>query len=479
MVESNYNLPILLVEDEPEALAMLESLLRRHGFPNLVPLDSGHKAIAFLEQNDVALIVLDLQLPGFEGLDLLKLLAAKNPLIPIIIVTGENQLEIAIECMKNGAVDYLTKPISIKRLSSGIKRALEMRGINEEIQSMRSDLAAPQSPVKPEGFSSIITRNREMLALLRYVEIIANSFQPILITGETGVGKELVARAVHNLSGRNGAYVCVNVAGLDDQMFSDTMFGHLKGAYTGAMQNRDGLVKKAASGTLFLDEIGDLNELSQIKLLRLLQENEYFQLGSDIPQQNRARLVVATNQNLKGLMMSGKFRKDLYYRLCSHQVTIPSLRKRVDDIPVLFEHFVKEAASAMGKGNMGYRQELVDLLSLYDFPGNVRELQAMVLDVVARSSGSRLPIAPFKELISREKSEGHLEMVLQDGGDGAPFNGVSFAKFPTLKHAETVLITRALKIANGNQGIAAQLLGITRQALNNRLRRSSSAGYTE
>jgi DNA-binding NtrC family response regulator len=311
-----------------------------------------------------------------------------------------------------------------------------------------------------------------MHELIRYVGIIAPSFQPILITGETGVGKELFAQAIHSLSKRTGMFISVNVAGLDDTLFTDTLFGHRKGSYTGAISDRDGLIRKAAQGTLFLDEIGDLNELSQIKLLRLLQENEYYPIGSDLPVQNNARLLVATNQNLKQRMIEGKFRKDLYYRLCSHQVNIPPLRSRIDDIPLLLNHYLQEYGNAQGKKNLRYRNELVNLLTTYDFPGNVRELQAMILDVVTRSSDGKIHLAAFKDLISRERgalssSPGHPAEV--------DFIPVTFQNFPTLKEAESELIRRALEICNNNQGAAAQMLGITRQALNNRLRRSKKA----
>jgi transcriptional regulator with GAF, ATPase, and Fis domain len=311
-----------------------------------------------------------------------------------------------------------------------------------------------------------------MLALLRYVEVVAKSRQPVLVSGETGVGKELVAKAVHTLSGLKGGFVSINIAGLDDQMFSDTLFGHRRGAFTGALNDREGLIMKANNGTLFLDEIGELNELSQIKLLRLLQENEYYQLGSDNPLQSNARLVVATNRNLRQSMNEGRFRKDLYYRLCTHQVAVPPLRKRPDDIPLLLEHFIRQAATAMGKGKLSYRKELVDFLMTYEFPGNIRELQSIIHDFVSRTTTSRLSTSLLKTIIARDQ-----EPAWNVNGEGNSLTGpesaaIIFPTFPTLKYAESVLIDRALELAKNNQGTAAGLLGITRQALNNRLRRA-------
>ena len=196
-------------------------------------------------------------------------------------------------------------------------------------------------------FAGIVTRNRRMQALFQYVEAVAHSPEPLLVTGESGVGKELVARAVHDLAGEDEPWVAVNVAGLDDNHFADTLFGHARGAFTGAEQARGGMIDKAGSGTLFLDEIGDLSAASQVKLLRLLQEGEYYPLGSDRPQKLRARIVVATNVDLAASQAAGQFRKDLYYRLCAHHVHIPSLRERREDLPLLLDHFLEQAAQAM------------------------------------------------------------------------------------------------------------------------------------
>ncbi len=467
------NLPVLIVDDDQQALLMLKSVLERSGIMNVMTFDDSRKALVYLENNDAAVIVLDLMMPDYPGLSVLDLLAKQKPYIPVIIVTAENQIETAIECMKSGAVDYLTKPITISRLVSGIKRALELRSLNDNLSLLQSSQEPEVIFSPPPQVESIVTNNREMLSLLRYAKVISLSTQPILIFGETGVGKELFAQAVHSMSQRNGLFVSVNVAGLDDMLFSDTLFGHLKGAYTGAMTHRDGLVKKASGGTLFLDEIGDLNEISQIKLLRLLQENEYYPLGSDRPVQSQARLVVATNQDLKRLMNEGRFRKDLYYRLCTHQIAVLPLRNRPDDIPLLLDHFISEAVHLTGKPRPSYRKELVSLLSTYEFPGNVRELQAMVVDVITRSP-AKLLVNHFKEIIDRERDSAQGTFNNTPDISGADFNAVTFQRFPTLKEAESELISKAMEIAKGNQGNAAQLLGITRQALNNRLRRNKA-----
>jgi DNA-binding NtrC family response regulator len=312
-----------------------------------------------------------------------------------------------------------------------------------------------------------------MKAMFQYLESVAAcSDQPVLVTGETGVGKELVARAVHTLSGRTGKFVPVNVAGLDDQVFSDTLFGHRKGAFTGADQAREGLIAQAAEGTLFLDEVGDLNPASQIKLLRLLQEQEYYPLGSDVAKRSRARIVAASNCDLVSCIEAGSFRRDLYYRLCTHSCPIPALRDRIEDIPLLMEHFVLQAATAQGKQTPHYSAALLALLKSYRFPGNIRELQAMVYDAVARHQDGTLSIELFREKNGLEPivdSTCMAEAVQEDESDSITLR---FSGFPTLKDVENELIQRALQHANGKQGAAAALLGLTRQALNNRLIRA-------
>ena len=309
-----------------------------------------------------------------------------------------------------------------------------------------------------------------MRSVFQYVEAISISPQPVLITGETGVGKEMIAKAVHNLSNRKGEFVPVNVAGLDENVFTDTLFGHKKGAFTGADSARIGLVEQASGGTLFLDEIGDLSSDLQVKLLRLLQEGEYFPLGSDVTKRSDARVVVATNQELQMLQESGKFRKDLYYRLCAHNVHIPPLRERREDLPLLVEHFLEKSSVALGKKKPTPPNELLILLSSYHFPGNIRELEAMIWDAVSYHKLGKLSLDAFKTHITNTQPsiEADFKLPLQNE------NGIiSFSEqLPTLKQAEHLLISEALKRSDGNQAIAALNLGITRQALNRRLKRS-------
>ena len=460
--------PILLVDDNESFLQFQKKLLSRRGFSNVVTVCDSRFVEQFLENRDVAVVVLDLMMPELTGQHLLKLLVAKHPTVPVIILTAKKQLETAIDCMREGACDYLLKPLDYEKFLSSIKRALELRTLNEKVYSLKHS-PLPQHVVRKDDYSYIVTRNQAMLELLRYVEVIAPSRQPVLVLGETGVGKELFARALHQASRRTGPLVAVNVAGLDDTMFSDTLFGHRKGTYTGAETDREGLVSKAAQGTLFLDEIGELTEPAQVRLLRLIQEQEYYRLGSDSPCRSEARVVIATNRDLKTAMLQGTFRKDLYYRLFAHQVCIPPLRSRLDDLALLLDCFISYAAQSLDRSAPSYPKELITLLSSYPFPGNLRELQAMVFEAVARSSSQKLGLEHFKILIKREREGSLAGLDAGQPGPCAPPGGVSFARFPTLKEAERLLIDKALELAESNQGVAASLLGISRQALNRRL----------
>jgi DNA-binding NtrC family response regulator len=307
-----------------------------------------------------------------------------------------------------------------------------------------------------------------MHAIFRYCESIAKSLWPVLVTGETGVGKELIARAIHTLSGRAGAFVAVNAAGLDDAVFSDTLFGHVRGAYTGAEDSRKGLIEQAAAGTLFLDEIGDLAHSSQVKLLRVIQEHEFYPLGSDVAKKTDARLVFATNTDLDTLQASGHFRKDLYQRLKTHHVSILPLRKRPDDIPLLLNHFLEKAAAALHKKKPSPPKELYALLATYSFPGNVRELESMVADAVANHESHMLSMAVFESRIAQDSSA-HAGSPGRGTGE-SPYAALD--RLPTLSQSNKLLIEEAMRRAEGNQTLASRLLGLSRPALNRRINES-------
>jgi DNA-binding NtrC family response regulator len=268
------------------------------------------------------------------------------------------------------------------------------------------------------------------------------------------------------LSGCKGKLVTVNVAGLDDTVFADTLFGHVRGAYTGADQARRGMVEEAAGGTLFLDEIGDLSIPSQVKLLRLLQEGEYFPLGSDVPKRLKARVVVATHHDLAAKESAGAFRRDLYYRLRTHPVQVPPLRERKGDLPLLLDHFLAQAAAELGKKKPTAPRELPQLLAVYNFPGNVRELKALAYDAVSQHRDRLLSMESFAKVLLRSKEAGGASAAV--ASHGTPF--ASFEELPTFSDAAALLVQEAMERAKGNQTLAARLLGISQPALNKRLK---------
>lgn len=456
---------VLLIDDEPHILVSAKLTLESAGIePALIESDSRH-VMERLESEEVRAVVLDLHMPHLGGIELLRRIVAEHPQLPVIVATADDDVQAVVECMKLGAFDYLVKPVDANRLVATVRKALEMGDLSSELSSLKERLLSDELH-HPEAFADLITDNKGMRALFHYVEVVAKTRQPIMISGETGVGKEMVARAIHALSGCSGEYVSVNVAGLDDNMFSDTLFGHKKGAFTGADQAREGLLAKAAGGTLLLDEIGDLNLTSQVKLLRVLQEQEYYPVGSDLVKKTTARMVLATNRDLQDLVAAGDFRNDLYYRLYAHRVHIPPLRERLDDIPLLLDHFLGRAAAQLGKKKPTPPPELARLLSLYPYPGNVRELEAMVFNAVARHTAGVLSMQSFEACI------GQLRPAPPPAAQAAdPELNLTrlFGHFPTIAEVEQHLIEQALQLAQGNQGQAARLLGIGRQTLNKRL----------
>jgi DNA-binding NtrC family response regulator len=471
MNEQRYPInPILMIDDEINLLNSFDLTLADAGMDNTILCSDSRKAMNILRETAVSLILLDLSMPHIRGEELLEQITPEFPEVPVIVVTGDTEIETAVHCMKLGAFDYIVKPVEMNRLISQIKRALEINELKKQNTLLKDRLFADNLE-NPEAFEEIITQNPKMKLMFQYMEAIAGTTEPILVTGETGVGKELIARALHKLSKRTGRFVTTNIAGLDDQMFSDTLFGHKKGAFTNANQDRKGQIEMAAGGTIFLDEIGDLSQQSQVKLLRLLQEREYYPLGSDNPRFTDSLIILATNKDLHKMVDEGTFRKDLFFRLNVHHITPIPLRDRLDDLPLLVDNFIEKAAKDFSKKTPTVPNELITLLSTYSFPGNIRELQAMVYDAVGTHKSKIMSLAVFKKHIGVSDNP-----VKVNHNNNSNNSLVEFGpQLPTLKGIQNALVKEAMKRTNNNQSIAAQILGVTRQALNRRISLLKSA----
>ncbi len=459
------NCHILLVDDEESELDAYSLLLTSMGIRNVVTQSDSRKVSATLAAMQSPVLFLDLNMPHMTGQDVLRELKISHPQVPVIIITANSEIETAVECLRLGAHDYLVKPIDLKMFSSALRNALEISLLRKEVMSLKGISFAIDTR-RHQAFDRIITHSPGMLSIFQYIESIATSGMPVLILGETGSGKELIAEAIHEISGLAGKYVAIDVSGLDDTLFSDTLFGHAKGAYTGADTARPGLIEKAAGGTIFLDEIGDLSEMSQVKLLRLLQENIYYPLGSDQPKHCQARIVTAANKDLTMLAgRDGEFRMDLYYRLSTHLIRLPPLRERREDIPSLVAFLATEAATAMHKPTPVISDRAMNLLLNHPFWGNIRELKTYIVDAVARCDSGKIE----EDLIS-SRLVSQISVAPETVSPPSSLASL-FGRFPSLDELMEYAIEEALATADNNQSQAARLLGISRQALNKRLRK--------
>lgn len=460
------DIPVLIVDDEEEMLGSEALALQINGIEPVLTCSDPREAMGIIARHPGCVAVLDVTMPHMDGLELLKRIGEAYPEVTVVMMTGLNDVDTAVKCVKLGAFDYMLKPIDQQRFLATVRKALDHRaGRNESARLARGLLE--DTVAHPESFEAVVTTERRILNIFKYIEAVAPTGLPILLTGETGVGKELFAGAVHKASGRKGEFVCVNSAGIDDTMFSDALFGHAAGAYTGAHKERRGLIDKAKDGTLFLDEIGDMKPESQVKLLRLLQEGTFYRLGHDAEERTNARIVAATNRSLQELQADPRFRKDLFYRLKAHHVHIPPLRERMGDVPVLTQWFLARCAEEQGKPKPTAPPELAVILGNYAFPGNVRELRGMVYDAVSRHQGGVLSCASFKEAIAGK-----------DGAETAraarppeAASGIAFPfPLPNAHEAELALIREALTRTGGNKTLAAEMIGMARQTFRTKLK---------
>lgn len=442
--------PILVVDDEPEMCALLSDVLQDEGY-GVETATSGEKALAKMGEQEFAVVITDLNMKGMPGMTLLQEIKRLHPETNVIIMTAFGSIESAIEAMKMGAYDYVTKPVKSEEIALTVQKAVRESSLRREVLWLR------RAVEKEFNFNQILGKSKTMQAVFELIRRITPSLTTVLITGESGTGKELVARAIHYNSVRaGGPFIPVNCAAIPEHLLESEMFGHVKGSFTDAKMDRKGLFEEAQGGTLFLDEISELPLSLQAKLLRVLQEKEIRRVGGGRSIPVDARVIAATNLDLAGHVKAKLFRQDLYYRLNVIEVHMPSLRERTEDIPLLTMHFVKKYAEPMKKSVTGLTEGALALLMDYAWPGNVRELENVIERGVTLTRGEK--IVP----------EDLPQVVRGDSGDRQMIEE-AVEKTRTLVEVEHAYILRVLEKMAGNKYQAAQVLGIDRKTLYRKL----------
>jgi two-component system NtrC family response regulator len=442
---------VLVIDDDASLRRVMEMQLEEIGC-DVFAVASGKEALGVLEEVTPDLVITDLRIPGMSGMDILKSLRTDHPELTVIMVTAYGTVRTAVEAMKAGAYDYLTKPIDYDELTLVVNRALEHQQLLEEVRNLRLTLD------EKYGFESIIGRSKILLRVLEMTSRVAQTDSIVLIRGETGTGKELLAKAIHQNSRRkNEPFVTINCGAIPGNLMESELFGHTKGAFTGATTAKKGRVETADGGTLFLDEIGELPLDLQIKLLRLIQQGEIEKVGASNSSKVDVRIIAATHRNLQAMIEDGTFREDLYYRLAVIPLELPPLRERLEDIPELVQHLFLKSKQKHGRTELHLPESLLPGFSNYDWPGNIRELENVIERLVVLAVGDKISADDLPEFLIRGSSLPDLIRL-----DLSP-QGIS------LEAIEKDLIIKALKKFNWNQTQAARYLDISRRTLNYRM----------
>ncbi|HUP64924.1 MAG TPA: sigma-54 dependent transcriptional regulator [Thermoanaerobaculia bacterium] len=447
---------ILIIDDEEVLRDVLDTVLRREGF-DVVSAASGEEGLSMLDSEDVDLIILDMMLPGMSGSEALRVIRDTNPEIPVVIITAYSSIDGAIEAMKQGAFHYIPKPFKNEEVVLTVNKALEQRRLSSENQRLKAELSERYS------FSNIIGKSEPMRKIFELIRLAAPSRSNILIAGESGTGKELVAKAIHHASQRaRMPFVTVNSGSLPPELLESNLFGHIKGAFTGAIATKRGLFEVADGGSIFLDEIGTINLETQAKLLRVIQEKEFMRLGAVETIRVDVRIIAASNIELTELVEAGQFREDLFYRLNVIKVSLPPLRRRREDIPLLISHFLQKYSEENRKRIREVTPDAMKILMEYAWPGNVRELENTIERAVVLSTGDRIGVELLPEYLRfPRQSDQPLIIVPPDG----------VALKDAVSRYERNLILQSLELANGVQKRAAELLQVKPSTLNEMMKR--------
>ncbi|HEX4477317.1 MAG TPA: sigma-54 dependent transcriptional regulator [Polyangiaceae bacterium] len=438
---------VLIVDDEENIRLVLRTLLRRHGY-EVEAAASGEAALPLVESFGPDVVLADVRMPKMGGLDLLATLRAKGHDATVIVMSAYGNLDQAIEAMKAGAYDYIQKPFKNDEIVLALKKAEEREVLRRENRALREEIR------KENRFEDILAKSGKMQDIFRTITKISDYKTTVLVTGESGVGKELVARAVHRRSGRRGPFVAVNCGAIPENLLESELFGHKKGAFTDAIHDRHGLFEDADTGTLFLDEIGELPLGLQVKLLRVLEDEMIRRLGETKDIKVDVRIIAATHRDLLAETKAGRFREDLFYRLNVLLIHVPPLRDRREDIPLLIDYFVSRNNTRLRSNIVGIDSEARRLLFEYGWPGNVRELENTVERAMVLSEGDQIVVTDLPERI--REAQDPVQMQLATGE-------LSVKK--TTRIVEEILIRRALQKTNGNRTRAAELLEISHRAL--------------
>ncbi len=441
---------VLVVDDEPIALKNLERALEREGY-EVVTAGSGQGALKLLRARAFDVVVTDLKMEKVDGMQVLQRCKELDPDVEVILVTGYAAVDTAIEAIKRGAYHYVAKPFKLDEVRNVVREAAEKVALKKENRRLRESVEGMKDRVE------IVTQDPGMLRVLDTARDVTPTDCNILITGESGTGKELVARYIHRHSRRAGAtFFAINCGAFTEELLTSELFGHEKGAFTGAVGLKKGLVEMADGGTLFLDEVTEMSPPMQVRLLRVIQEREFIRVGGTQPIRVDVRFIAATNRNVQEAIASGAFRQDLYYRLNVVTLALPPLAERPGDVPVLAHYFLRKHSERMGKQVDTISDEVLRVLSEYGFPGNVRELENIVERGVALAKGNVLELAQLPEDVKRMG----LKVFRRDGG-----------RMASLEDQEKAYIQWVLQEVDGNRSRAAAILGIDRVSLWRKLKR--------
>ena len=438
---------ILIIDDEDNIRNGLATNFELEDY-EVKTASNGKEGLDLIAKGDIDLVITDLRMDGISGEEVVKRVTTETPGIPVIVLTGHGSIDAAVEAMKSGAYDFLTKPLNLDQLNLIVKRALENRELSLQHKLLKEEIESSAC------LEQMIGRSAEMQKVFSMIKKVAPAKASVLITGESGVGKELVANAIHNLSGRKDkAFIKVHCAALSESLLESELFGHEKGAYTGADSMQKGRFELAHGGTIFLDEIGEINQNVQIKILRVLQEKTFERVGGEKSISVDVRIVAATNKNLEEEVKAGRFREDLYYRLNVVHLKVPSLKERKDDLPLLIDSFIKKFAAENEKEIIGIDSKAKAALLKYDWPGNIRQLQNCIESSVVMSNGKQIKLEDLPLSVSEYTGQEAISIPM----------GIS------LEDAEKIIIMQNLSANKGNKSKTADVLGIGRKTLHRKL----------